>query len=263
MTAEGLGLIQRFRLEWFGELAAMVVDTRIQMSELQKLTQQSKAAEAATTAMSTALRSIDTKSLGLNTAIGLSNGALGAAGLLTQTGMWMGKTLLGGAYQSTDSHSPSREFLKLGKFCIYGLVEGLQRFSGLVSTEGGRVGRTALEAVSLSMNSIPDILGDDPNMFTITPVLDLTNVRSGMYDINSLLNNATRLDLGGTMDLLPASGGANQNGILNAIKDSLLAVTNPEVDLSGVLTVQVVNDKGEIISIAETAIKDMLRRESR
>ena len=161
MTAEGLGLIQRFRLEWFGELAAMVVDTRIQMSELQKLTQQSKAAESATAAMSTALRSIDTKSLGLNTAIGLSNGALGAAGLLTQTGMWMGKTLLGGAYQSTDSHSPSREFLKLGKFCIYGLVGGLQRFSGLVSTEGGRVGRTALEAVSLSMNSIPDILGVD------------------------------------------------------------------------------------------------------
>ena len=262
MTAEGLGLIQRFRLEWFGELAAMVVDTRNQMSQLQGLTQSSKAAEAATTAMSTALRAIDTKSLGLNTAIGLSNGALGAAGLLTQTGIWMGKTLLGGAYQSTDSHSPSREFMKLGKFCIDGLVGGLQRFSGLVSTEGGRVGRTALEAVSLSMNSIPEAL-EDPNMFTITPVLDLSNVRSGMYDINSIFNSVSGLDLGATMVLLPVSSPTNQNGILTDIKNGLLALTNPEVDVSGMLTVQVVNDKGEIIGIAETAIKDMLRRESR
>lgn len=262
MTAEGLGLIQRFRLEWFGELAAMVVDTRNQMSQLQGLTQSSKAAEAATAAMSTALRAIDTKSLGLNTAIGLSNGALGAAGLLTQTGIWMGKTLLGGAYQSTDSHSPSREFMKLGKFCIDGLVGGLQRFSGLVSTEGGRVGRTALEAVSLSMNSIPEAL-EDPNMFTITPVLDLSNVRSGMYDINSIFNSVSGLDLGATMGLLPVSSPTNQNGILTDIKNGLLALTNPEVDVSGMLTVQVVNDKGEIIGIAETAIKDMLRRESR
>ena len=69
--------------------------------------------------------------------------------------------------------------------------------------------------------------------------------------------------LDANMDLLPMTDMSNQNGILTQLKDALLSVTNQEVDLSGTLTVQVINDRGEIVDIAETAIKDILRRESR
>lgn len=263
MTAGGISVIQQFRLDWFGELAAMVSDTRNQMAELQRLTKNAKAFESVGNSVRDAVSKIKPDVLGKSIASGFANGARSNVGLMVGAGTFMTNTLIGVVKKNLGINSPSKEFMKFGQYSNEGLAEGLRRFSGLVYAEGKSMGQTALEAVSLSMNAIPDLLGSDVDTFTITPVLDLTNVKSGMYDMNSLFNSASGLDLGGTMELLPAAGGANQNGILNAIKDSLLAVTNPEVDLSGVLTVQVVNDKGEIVSIAETAIKDILRRESR
>jgi hypothetical protein len=84
-----------------------------------------------------------------------------------------------------------------------------------------------------------------------------------MNDVSSILGGASGLDLTNTMRLLPKAGPANQNGILADIRNGLLSMTNPELDLNGKLTVEVINDKGEIIGIAETAIRDLLRRESR
>lgn len=263
MSSEGLTLIQQFRLDWFGELSAMVADTRSQMAELQRLTKNAKAFESVGNSVRDAVSKIKPDVLGKSIASGFANGARSNVGLMVGAGTFMTNTLLGVVKKNLGINSPSKEFMKFGKYSNEGLAEGLRRFSGLVYAEGKSMGQTALEAVSLSMNAIPDVLGDDVDMFTITPILDLTNVRSGMYDMNSMFNNASGLDLGGTMELLPTANATNQNGILTAIKESLLAVTNPEVDLSGVLTVQVVNDKGEIVSIAETAIKDILRRESR
>ena len=84
-----------------------------------------------------------------------------------------------------------------------------------------------------------------------------------MQDVNSILRETSGLDLSSTMRLLPETTQPVQNGILNEIKNGLSSITNPEIDLNGKLTVEVRNDKGEIIGIAETAIKDLLRRESR
>ena len=263
MTDTGISLIQQFRLEWFGELSAMISDTKAQMAELQRLTKNAKAFESVGNSVRDAVSKIEPEVLGKSITAGMANGARSNVGLMIGAGTFMTNTLLGVVKKNLGINSPSKEFMKFGKYSNEGFAEGLRRFSGLVYAEGKSMGQTALEAVSLSMNAIPDVLGDDVDMFTITPILDLTNVRSGMYDMNSMFNNASGLDLGGTMELLPTANATNQNGILTAIKESLLAVTNPEVDLSGVLTVQVVNDKGEIVSIAETAIKDILRRESR
>jgi hypothetical protein len=66
------------------------------------------------------------------------------------------------------------------------------------------------------------------------------------------------------MQLLPLKNGSSDDILLlNDIRDTLKTIGDKEVDLTGMLTIQVINDKGEIVSIAQTAIKDMLRRESR
>ena len=148
-------------------------------------------------------------------------------------------------------------------YIVMGMAEGIRQFAGLVSKESNSVGETALAAMGSSMSSIPDLLGNDLGAFTITPVLDLTNVRAGAADVNSLLGGMSGLDLSGTMDLLPKTTQTGQNGILAEIRNGLLSMVNPKVDLTGKMTVEVVNDKGEIVGIAETAIKDLLRRESR
>lgn len=263
MTDTGISLIQQFRLDWFGEIQAMIADTRAQMAELQRLTSQTKAFDSVATAVRQSVSKIKPETIGKSIVAGVSTGVKGNVGLMVGAGAFMANTLLGVTRKTLGINSPSKEFMEIGQQSDEGLAAGLRRFSGLVSSEGASVGRMALEAVSLSMNSIPDLLGDDVDAFTITPVLDLTNVRSGMYDIHSLFNSAPGLGLGADIDLLPTANVGNQNGILAELKDALLDIKNQEVDLSGVLTVQVVNDKGEIVDIAETAIKDILRRESR
>ena len=125
------------------------------------------------------------------------------------------------------------------------------------------MGRTVLDAMSASMTSVPDLMAQDLDVIRIRPVLDLSGVQTGMQDVNSILRETSGLDLSSTMRLLPETTQPVQNGILNEIKNGLSSITNPEIDLNGKLTVEVRNDKGEIIGIAETAIKDLLRRESR
>ena len=153
--------------------------------------------------------------------------------------------------------------MEIGKFIVLGMADGLKQFAGAVTNEGNHLGQSALDALSAPLDSIPDLLSHNAGDFKITPVLDLTDVDTGLNGLNSIINGKAGLDLTNTMRLLPPSTQTNQNGILSAIRDGLLSMANPEVDLSGKLTVEVVNDKGEIVGIAETAIKDLLRRESR
>lgn len=244
MTSEGIASIRQFRSNWNSEISAMVSTTRSQMSELTQLVN-------------------SMNSIGRNVSNSLANSINSNANTVNRAGQNLGNAVLRGTNEILMIRSPSRRFMEIGKHSVEGFAEGLRRFSGLVYTEGASIGRTALEAASLSMAAIPDLLESDNEMFTITPVLDLSNIRSGMSNINSLFSNTSGFGLDANMDLLPMTDMSNQNGILTQLKDALLSVTNQEVDLSGTLTVQVVNDRGEIVDIAETAIKDILRRESR
>ena len=244
MTSDGIRYIKQFRSDWSSEISGIVSNTRTQMSELTRLVN-------------------SMNDMARNVTNGLANGINNNTNTVKKAGQNIGNSVIRGANQILMIKSPSRKFMEIGKYSVEGLAEGLRRFSGLVYAEGRSIGRTALEAVSLSMESIPDMLNDDIDSFTITPVLDLSDVRSGVYDINSMFNKVPGLGLETTMSLLPSPDVANQNGIISQLKDALMTAANQEVDLTGTLTVQVVNDKGEIVDIAETAIKDILRRESR
>ena len=71
------------------------------------------------------------------------------------------------------------------------------------------------------MEDIPDLL-DDSNSFTIQPVLDLTNVRSGLDNMSLLLNDFPRLDSKAIMQLLPLENGSSDDILLlNDIRDTL------------------------------------------
>ena len=221
-------------------------------------------ADAVSTAVTTTLnKSINTESVGKNIVTGVVTGITKNTPTATKATTTFGKAVQSSLDSFWMIKSPSRKTMETGKYIVMGLAEGLKKFSGLVAHEGKGVGETALTALSSSMSSIPDLLAQDMDSFTITPVLDLSNVRSGMNDVNSIFGGMSGLDLTNTMRLLPKSSPTNQNGILADIRNGLLSMVNPEVDLTGKLTVEVVNDKGEIVGIAETAIRDLLRRESR
>ena len=95
---------------------------------------------------------------------------------------------------------------------------------------------------------------------TIRPVLDLSSVQAGAKDLNGIFGQNRSLSVINGIKRIPTVT-STDNYILPAINN--LSTKQEDIDISGTLTVQVANDKGEIIGIAETAIKDILRRESR
>lgn len=101
----------------------------------------------------------------------------------------IGKLALEAAKKALDSHSPSREFEKLGMDSDVGLANGLSQYSYLVEKSSAKVGNIALDAVSDSISKIMSMLDDDLDLTpTITPVLDLSQIQNGVYGVNNLLS---------------------------------------------------------------------------
>ena len=101
----------------------------------------------------------------------------------------IGKLALEAAKKALDSHSPSREFEKLGMDSDIGLANGLSQYSYLVEKSSAKVGNVALDAVSDSISKIMSMLDDDLDITpTITPVLDLSQIQNGVYGVNDLLS---------------------------------------------------------------------------
>ena len=99
-----------------------------------------------------------------------------------------------GAVERAANHrleikSPSRRLTKTGKFAGEGLVVGLLSFVGKIKDAGHKVGDTTFKAVEESLKYVRDIMGSDLEFNPrITPVVDLTNVRSSASSISRALN---------------------------------------------------------------------------
>ena len=253
ITSNGMKIIQQFRLDWFGEIAAMISDTQQQMSELQKATQISKVEQAKSVASAAAV----------GTAIGAGfGGGLGAtAGAVIGAAGGLVKNVLNVMKTTAKTSSPSKETIWIGENIGEGLVVGLRNLFSSVKNEGASIGQTALDSIAQFVKEIPELL-DDTNEFIIEPVFDLSNVSSGM---NSLLGIRPTLEATTTRQLIPISD--NQNGttlLLNDIRSILNeSNNNQEMDLTGVLTIEMVNDRHEVVKVVQTEVKDILRRASR
>jgi hypothetical protein len=100
---------------------------------------------------------------------------------IKSAGRGMGNSLLSGARESLDTHSPSKETAKLGVYAVQGLINGMNHLGYQVYQSGQTAGDTVLESMRSAMSTIPDILQSDMDMSpVITPVIDMSQVESGM-----------------------------------------------------------------------------------
>ena len=104
-------------------------------------------------------------------------------------------------------HSPSRVFAEIGMFMDEGIIVGLTKYSDRVSQASENVGRESIFAISSSISKISDVIKSDMDVEpTITPVIDLTNVRNGIGMINGAFGANRSMNLG------MAIAANNQNG---------------------------------------------------
>lgn len=97
-------------------------------------------------------------------------------------------TMVNTIKQKLGIKSPSREFMKVGKFSAEGLVRGLGEMSGSVEKASKKTGRAAIEGLQKSLSGFSDLIEQDVTIRpVITPVLDLSNVKKDVGSIGGML----------------------------------------------------------------------------
>lgn len=85
--------------------------------------------------------------------------------------------------------SPSKVFEEIGVFSMQGLADGFTKSSKLVGNALVSTMDTALDSMKTTMQKISDVVSTDMNTNpVITPILDLSVVRSQMGGLNALTN---------------------------------------------------------------------------
>lgn len=120
-----------------------------------------------------------------------------------------------------DEHSPSKVFLRIGRYLAEGLAIGVTRGSSKVYASVSDLSNTVVDKAGTVMSMISDALNLDLDYEpTITPVVDMGNVTSSMDAINNMLNRNPQIFTGlrsGSVDALLERRN-NQNGNSDVIE---------------------------------------------
>lgn len=146
----------------------------------------------------------------------------------------LGIAALQGTADAQRSHSPSKEFAKLGGYAGEGYAVGMRKTFVDVAGSSKEMGLTALDAMQEIINRVNSILnGTEEFNPVITPVLDLTKVNEGVGVLGGLFGNPQmHLSIPG-VDVLGDSVKATANvdikdqvrqGVLEALKQNPVGV---------------------------------------
>lgn len=136
------------------------------------------------------------------------------------------------AKKALNEHSPSKVFYKIGDFAGIGFVNALHDNISTAYGAGNEIAESAKSGLTNAINQINNLLsGDMDSRPTIRPVVDLSDVRSGVGAINGMFNNG--LSIGSTANIRAISSmmSNHQNGV-NA--DVVSAIDKLRKDLGNI-----------------------------
>jgi hypothetical protein len=109
--------------------------------------------------------------------------------------------------------SPSREFMKVGKFSAEGVAVGLDQHVKMVKKSAESVGHEAINSLRKSISGLDTIISDQ--MATnpvISPVIDLTDVKKGATKLGKMFGDTHGISVSGSFsDAKSASDGYQAN----------------------------------------------------
>ena len=135
-------------------------------------------------------------------------------------GYKLGQKSAEGFEDGEDAHSPSRRGIQAGKWLGEGGVIGILSMGKALYNAGYSIGDKATQALSSAMTKIGDVINGDMDMQpTISPVLDLSGVKTGVDAIGNLFNDKALVGVTANVDTVSSMmNQRDQNGdIVSAI----------------------------------------------
>lgn len=137
--------------------------------------------------------------VGRNIAAGIARGISSGSGSIAAAASAAASRALSSARARLAVKSPSREFMKIGRYSSEGLALGLLQYAHMVGKAGEDVADVATDAIRMGMRGMDTDLLDGIDDPVIKPVMDLSNVVAGEAYISGL-SNAPLLNVGTTMN---------------------------------------------------------------
>ena len=134
------------------------------------------------------------------------------------------------ATRALDEHSPSKVFYKIGAFARQGFVNALGDYGENAYDAGHDMANYATSGLKKSLATIGSIIdGDIETNPTIRPVLDLSNVVSGVNKLDGMLDTTPAINA--RLSSIGASINHRQNGstnddVISAIRDLGTTMSN-------------------------------------
>ena len=153
-------------------------------------------------------------SSGLNLAKGFANGISANSYMAAARASAMASAAATAARRALNEHSPSRVMYKIGDFAGLGFVNALKDYVSVSEKAGSNVANSAVSGLRDTLSSLGRAIdgGIEINP-TIRPVLDMSNVRSGIGVINGLSGLSPSMSILADVQSINSSvNGRSQNG---------------------------------------------------
>ena len=157
-------------------------------------------------------------------------------------------------------HSPSRVFKQYGKYIDLGLVNGIKTFSSKVYDTAKSVGSDTIDGMSSAISKISELINGDMDMQpTIRPVVDLSDVQTGVGAIAAMMPTGGAIGISGGFNTVATMMNRNrQNGnndevisAINKLDKSLNGLSKPTYNVGGITY-----DDGSAVS---DAVQELIR----
>ena len=169
--------------------SALITNFASGMSKQRSSASSAARAIAASAASSTRSSYSSFYSAGSYLAIGFANGIRASSFMSAIQARAMARAAYQAAKNELDINSPSKVFRRLGTFVPEGFAQGIDKLSGMVKNSAVSMAGTAINGTRKAISSIVDVIdsGVDTQP-TIRPVLDLSDVKSGVGTIGDMFS---------------------------------------------------------------------------
>lgn len=163
--------------------------------------------------------------------------------------------------------SPAKEYIKMSDFAVQGYAIGFEKYSYLAEDSAADMGRNTMKSLSAAVSESMVYFSDDLDMSpTITPVVDLTDVKNGVGQISTLFDNGPSLGVTASIRDISRNGSNRQNDNSDVV-DAVNRL-NKKLDNAGSTTNYTTIDglnynDGTDVADAVGALVGAIRREGR
>ena len=194
---------------------------------------------------------------------GFADGMTDSKHIATAAARAVAAAAIEAAEEEAGIQSPSKEFYGMGYYCVAGFANAMYDYQSMTYSAGSDMADSARSGLSDALSRVNDYLNGEMDMQpTIRPVLDLSDVRSGVGTISDLMRMGSSIDvLSNLGSINTIMNRRNQNGANDDVVDAigklrkdLGNVNNTSYNINGI-TYNADSDVGEAIETLIRAIR--------